>query len=268
MIQRLVTNLSFFLLISLGFSATAQNLEFDDLSQEDLEDVMEEFSANFHHTSVSGAGSLGRLFGFEIGLIGGISKTPRIDALVKEQDASKDAEQIPHGRILGALTVPFGITAELGFVPKVGGEDFKFDTYSLAAKWTVTDVFLTDLPVSLGVKGHLTQVNLDFKQPVSGVDTDVSVEDTITGLQFLVSKNFLIVEPYAGIGYLMADGKIDVAGSSTIFDFTTSQSASTDSSGMQFLVGAELKLLVFKAGIEYSKQFDTDRYSMKLAVYF
>ena len=259
--------------LALGLALGAQNvqaqtLEFDNISQEDLENIMDEVSANFHHTSVSGANTLGSIFGFELGLIGGITKTPKIDALVKEQDPDESAEQVPHGTLLGVLTVPLGITAELGIVPEVGSGDFKFSRQSLGVKWTITEVLLTDLPVSLAIKGHYTKAELEFEQPVNGQDTKVKVEDSVTGFLFLVSKNFAIVEPYAGIGYLMSDGDIDVSGTSTIFNFTTSQQASAKNSTTQFLVGAELKLLVFKMGAEYSRQFDTDRYSLKLAVYF
>ncbi len=254
--------------LALSSPVQAQNLEFDDISKSDLEKIMDEVSSNFHHTSVSGAGTLGSIFGFELGVIGGITKTPEINKLVKEQDPNEDVEQVPHGTLLGVLTVPLGITAEVGIVPEVGSGDFKFSRQSLGVKWTITEVLLTDLPVSLAIKGHYTKADLEFEQPVNGQDTKVKVEDTVTGFLFLVSKNFAIVEPYAGVGYLMSDGEIDVSGSSTIFNFTAATQASAKNSSMQFLAGAELKLLVFKVGAEYSRQFDTDRYSLKLAVYF
>ena len=46
--------------------AFAQNLSFQNLSDEDFKKVVKDLSANFMHTSVSGASPLGDVFGFEL----------------------------------------------------------------------------------------------------------------------------------------------------------------------------------------------------------
>lgn len=254
----------------LGCSAVsqAQDLEFNNLSEKDLETIIEEYSANFSHSSVSGAGTLGRIFGFEVGLVGGMTKTPKVDALVKEQDPSIDADKAPHATLLGVLTVPYGLSTEIGFVPKIGDDDFSYSRVGLALKWTATETLLSDLPLSLALKAHYAKTDIKYQQPVNGQPTDVSFDNTVWGLTAMASKSFVLVEPYIGLGYLMADGDIHVSGSSTIFNFTTSTSASKKKSDLQLLAGAELKLLLVKLGIEYSRQFETDRYLAKLAFYF
>lgn len=246
----------------------AQSLTFDNISQEELESILDEFSANFHHTSVSGASTLGRLFGFELGLVAGATKTPKIEKIVKQQDPSAKAEALPHAHLLGVLTVPLGITAEIGIVPKVGDEDFKFSRMSAAVKWTATETLLSDLPVSLALKAHYTKVDLDMDQTLNNQPVTVGFEDSVFGLNFLVSKNLAIVEPYLGLGYLSADGEMSVTGNTSIFNFTSATSASSKESSFQYLLGAEVKLVFLKLGLEYSRQFETDRYSAKLAVYF
>ncbi len=109
----------FALLFVLATAAQAQNLKFDQINQNDMDSVAKEFSANFAHTTVSGASSLGALFGFQVGVIGGMTKSPNVDALVKRVDSTQTADKVYNAVISGQLTVPFGITAEASFFPAV-----------------------------------------------------------------------------------------------------------------------------------------------------
>lgn len=249
-------------LLSVG--AWSQNLPLQGLDANDMKSLVKETSANFNHTSVSGASSLGTLFGFEIGVVGGVAKTPKIDKLVEPQGGN--ADQIPHGEILGVLTVPAGITVEGGFIPKVGKEEFKFNTLSLGVKWTPTEVFL-DWPVAIAGKFHFTKTSLDFKDTISGIPTTFGYDSTTTAFTMLVSKNFVMVEPYFGVQFAQTKGDLDVTGSTTVFD-TGGASGSAKSTATGFLLGTELKLLVFKAGVEYAKIFDTSRFTGKISFYF
>src|SRR5690349_1218706 len=109
----------------LSFSAHAAGPTFQNLSDEDFKNVVKDMSANFTHTSVSGAAPLGDIWGFEIGLVGGVTKTPELNKFAKEVDPSTSLEQIPHAEILGVVSVPLAITGEIGIVPKVGSDEFK-----------------------------------------------------------------------------------------------------------------------------------------------
>ncbi|MGE4131183.1 MAG: DUF6588 family protein [Bdellovibrionales bacterium] len=254
---------------TLSLEALGQDFTLQNLSESDYKNFVKDASANFNHTSVSPASSLGSIFGFEVGLVGGITKTKNIDKLVKAQDSSASAEQLPHGEIIGLLTVPFGITGELGFVPKVGSDDFKFQSYTIGVKWTPTD-FLLELPLSLAIRGHYTKSKAEMKQTISNVPTSFDYEQTGTSIGLVASKNFVIVEPYIGINLVNGKGDMTVTGSTTVFNssFTSSQSASASVSGTSIQVGAELKLLIFKLGLEYANVLSADQYSAKLALYF
>lgn len=261
--------ISLFAAALLSVSSHAQDIPLQNLSNDDVKNLIKETSANFNHTSVSGASSLGTIWGFEVGLVGGITKTPKIDELVKRAEPQTKADQIPHGQLLGRLTVPAGVTVEAGFIPKFGKEDFKFNTLSLGVMWTPTDVLL-DWPLSVAGKFHITRTNLDFRDEVGSpkVDTTFKYQSTTTVFSLLVSKNFVLVEPYAAILFGQTKGDLDVTGSNSVFNVTGQTSASGKSSGTGFAVGTELKLLIFKAGLEYSKLFDTGRFTGKLAFYF
>lgn len=249
--------------------AQAQDIPLKDLTEGDFKNVVGEMSANFLHTTVSGAGTLGTIWGFEVGLIGGMTKTPDIDALVKRADTSASVDQIYHGALFGAVTVPLAITVEAGLIPKVGSETFKAQTTSLAVKWTPSELFF-DLPLDLGVKAHVTKSTVEFKDDINGVATNFDYGQNQLGLTLLASKSFVVVEPFAGIGLVSSKGDLDVSGSTQVFDnsYTTGQSASVKRSGMMWLVGAQVKLLVFHLGAEYTNLYGTSRYTGKLSFAF
>ncbi len=251
-----------------GVESMAQTLEFDSVSKDDLKVIVREMSADLYHTSVSGAAPLGDMLGFEIGVIGGLTKTSGIQTLVKRQDPDANAEWLPHARLFGAVSVPMGVTLELGLIPETGVKDFKFQLYGGAVKWSLTHSLLSFLPLSLATKVHYTVSEVNYKQPVNNVETSVSMKNTVSGISAIVSKDFLVVEPYFGLGYLSAEGDVSVSGSSTLFDFTTATKSSSKPSSTLMMAGAELKFFIFKVGVEYSRQFETDRYSLKLAGFF
>jgi hypothetical protein len=257
----------FSLVFALNFSARAEDFTFKNLTDADFEKVTQDLSATFTHTSVSGAAPLGDIWGFEIGLVGGQTSTPEVDKLVKRGDANASADKLPGAEILGVVSVPFAITAEVGLVPKIGSDDFKFNAFHLAAKWTPSELFF-ELPVDLAVKLQYSKVKAEFKDTISGVPTNFDYDDSVLGAWALVSKNFAILEPYAGIGWLKADGTMDVNTSASGVFTGGRTSASADPTTTAFVVGTEVKLLVVKLGVEYMNLFDTSRFTGKLSFYF
>lgn len=254
-----------------SFSGYAGTLNLQNVTADDYGKIVDELSADFMHTSVSGASALGHVFGFEIGVVGGVTKTPEINRIVHDSDPSLSVNSLPAAELLGVVTVPAGVTIELGVIPKVGSSDFHFNSLSLAGKWTANEV--VELPLSLAVKGQVTTAQFSsqasIQSGVSTVDTTYKYKSTITAFTLLASKDFAIVEPYAGLGMVSSTGNMDVTGVAA-FDpsFTGSQSASVKRSSTQFLAGAELKLLVVKLGAEYAHLFGTNRFTGKLSFYF
>ncbi|MGE0528034.1 MAG: DUF6588 family protein [Bdellovibrionales bacterium] len=250
-------------------SAGAQDLKFQNLNREDFEKVVRELSANFMHTSVSGAGTLGSIFGFELGVLGGVTRSSEVEKLAREVDPEAEAAHVPHGALFGVLTVPAGLTVETALIPKVGSKEFKFNLLSLAVKWTPTEL-LFDWPLSLAIEGSVSKANLEFEQTLSGVATNFDYGSTVTAFTVFVSKNFAIIEPYAGLGIVSGKGNLDVEGSTTVFDatYTQAQSASEKRSSAVWMLGTEVKLLVLKLGLEYARLMDTSRYTGKVAFYF
>ncbi len=264
-----IRNLSvLFVSLLISFSATAQDVGLQNIDESDFKKIVNDFSANSLHTSVSGAGTLGDLFGFEFGLVAGMTNTPEIDRLAKEVDSDASADKIPHAELLAMVSVPLGFTIEAGFVPSVGSDEFKYQVLSLAAKWTPTNVFF-ELPVDLAVKLHMTKSEMEFNSIVSSVATEYKFENNLVGLTAFVSKDFIFAAPYFGLGFVNAKGDLNATGAA-VFDptYTASTSASEKDSSTLILVGSEFKLLLLKLGVEYARLFDTDRFSAKFSFYF
>jgi len=248
-------------------SAQAADVAFSGLTDSQTKNLIREFSGNFVFSSVSGAGALGKLFGVEVGVVGGLTTTDEIDKLAKQADPDVDASKIPHGGLLARLSVPLGLTGELLYLPTIGKkEEFAFNTMGLAVKWTITDTLL-ELPVDLALRGHFSKSKLQFSQNL-GTPIDVDFDDTTMGLTALVSKSFIVVAPYAGIGYVKGDGDFKLSASGSTFFDTLVDSRSASDSSLQYLAGVEVNLLFLKLGAEFSHQLDVNRFTLKTAFYF
>lgn len=248
---------------------------FTNLTQDDFDKVINELSANSTFHSVTGAGSLGSVFGVEVGLVGGLTNTPEINRLSKTVDASADVGRLPHASLLAAVSVPLGFTGELLVFPSVSVGDIKYQQFGGAIKWTATEALV--LPFNLAARAFITKNEISFKQTLNNattgnvpVEVTVAQENSQAGLQLLVSPNLPVFEPYAGIGIVSAKGKVAMTGATTgtIFGFTSAQNAESSPSSTQYLLGLNVNLLILNIGIEYSRAFGTDSYNAKFGFKF
>lgn len=247
-------------------SFSRADLALDNISESDLEKVINDFSAVFRHSTVSPASSLGTLFGVEVGVLLGTSTAPGVSGIAADSGGSVDT--LPSGSLLLMVSVPMGITLEASILPEIElGAGGAFSNTSLGVKWTMTDTLL-DLPLDLATKLSVTTSSLSFTQPVSSVDTKTTFKDQITELSVVASKNFVIVEPYFGLGYISANGELGVEGSSTIFNFTSETKATSKPSGMIYYGGVQANLLFMRLGLEMSKVFDSTKTLAKFSFYF
>jgi hypothetical protein len=263
--------LAAFVTLSLSFSAFADSIQLQNLDKSDMQKLVGDFSANFLHTSVEGAATLGKVWGFEAGLVGGVTNTPKINELGERANPSNppNLKRLPHAEVLGVITVPLAITLEAGLIPKVGSDEFKMSSFSLAAKWTPSELFF-DWPVDVAIKLQTTKTKAEFKSTISGVPTKFDFDDSIFAATAFVSKNLTVFEPYIGLGVTSAKGDLDVNGSTTVFNntYSGSQSASEKKSGGLFILGCDANLAVVKFGLEYSHLYETNRLTGKFSFYF
>jgi len=252
------------------FSATAAEFKLDDLTEDDLKNVVRELSGNFAHTTVSGATPLSNEgYGFEVGLLLGAGKTPKLNDLAHKADPNVDLDKLPNAGIIGLITIPYAITFESVLTPKVGNKDFKYQSLSLAVKWTMSKVFPAELPVDIAIKAHTQKTKLEGQTTVDGVASTITFDDKITGFDVVISKELGVFEPYASIGVMRATGDLS-ATAGAIFNpaFTGGKSASESSQSTQLTLGSEFKFGLFKMGLEVSKLYDMTRAAAKFAFYF
>jgi hypothetical protein len=265
------------LLPAQGFSAVPS---LNNLTVGDYDKIVREFSANFSYSSVTPASSLGGVWGFEIGAVGGLTKSPELLTLVKKTGSSYDQDKLPHGGALVRVGAPFGLTGELVIFPKMKISDLSIGQYGGAAQWTITDLFLTDFPVTMAVKGFFSKTSMDYTQSLNNsttgnqpVDATITYDDTLLGAQFLVSKSFLVFEPYVGLGYVRSTGDLSVsavlAPNASLFPGQgVGNSISSKPTSSQLLAGLDIRLAVFSLGAEYQRAFGTDTVNGRLSFRF
>ena len=264
-LQRIFGFLCLILVVS---NAHAASIPLQLVTEEDMKKVAGDMSANFLHSSVSGANTLGSIWGFEIGVVGGQASTPNLNEVVHKTDPNEDAGKLYNAALLGVLTVPLGITGEVSLLPKQTISGISFNTTSAALKWTLTETLLSDLPFSLAVKAVYTTADVKFSQTISSNTIDFAIASKTTAGMVLISKNLAILEPYAAVG--MVSGKGDLSANSTSVFSTTpgATSASGSKSGLMFALGTEVKLLVLKIGAEYASVLGDSRIGAKVSFYF
>lgn len=256
-----------FLFTLLGFSVSwAASPSLPTLSDADFEKVSKEFAGNFTHASVLGAATLGDIFGFELGLTAGQTTTPDLDAQVKK-NSSDGMPNLYHAGLLFAVSVPLGFTGEVVWVPSTSGGGTTYEERSMALKLTLNQELLAVIPFNLALRVFSSDASLEFKQNTAGIDGTVQNKTTVTGFQILASPALPLFEPYVGIGFLQGKNSLGVSGAGSLYaDLSSSKEASMSST--QLLAGINANLLFLRLGLEYSKAFDANKYTAKLAFGF
>ena len=249
----------------LSFNTYGASPTFSNIDASDFEQLNKEFAANFLHTTVSPASSAD-VFGLEVGIVAGATDSPNVDKFTKEIDSTADITAIPHGFLFGTVAIPFGLSFDLGLLPKTELGDADLEHFALATKWN----FFSFAVLDLAVKAHFSDSSISFNQTVSSVTSKVEIEQKSMGLDFIVSGDFVFVEPYLGFGYVTSDSEISSSASASIFDttFTTGSSAKADFDSAKIFVGVQFNLFLVHFGLEYMDVHDTSRFSGKLSFYF
>jgi hypothetical protein len=249
---------------------------FSSLNQSDVDKLENELLENTSLHSVLPPSALGSVWGFEIGVAGGVTKTPELNNQVKRVNSSTDVPILPHAGIVGAVSAPFGITGEAVYLPKETFSETSYQQYALALKWTLTDSLLSFLPMNIAVRGFTSRSEFSFTQtvtdPVFGsMNINVANIGRVSGVQLFASPKLIpILEPYIGLGYLSANGTLSQTGDTTVSIFANgAKSMDSSPTSTQLLVGLDIRLLfVLGLGVEYSRAFGTESYTGKLSLKF
>lgn len=274
-------------LINISIASAADIPALNNITEDNFDTIIKEFSANQNFYTVSPASSLGKIFGAEFGVVAGVTQTPGIDKIVRDiSPTAKSVNRFPHASLLGRFSVPYGITGEVQYFPKKTVSSVTYQQTGGSLAWTITDDVLTDLPFTLAFKGYYTTSKLSFGTKINNsttlnqdVNVTASVDDKIWGAQAVVSKLFFdFMEPYLSFGYTKAKGTFGVDGSATIVgtgvysffnqSFTSSSSATKRPSSALFLAGFNAQAAFFVLGAEYARAFAANTYNAKISFRF
>lgn len=274
------------------------------LTQDDLDDIFKELGANFSHTSMYSARPVNTPFGFELGAMTGLTKSPKIQALITKTGSSFNLSHLPHGGAFAAISIPWGFTFDYLKLPITNTDNMDLEVDSGSIKWTFSmlfnrkkflggserNIYIWNRPkfgelsagfFDLAIRAHFSTSKLSVRQNINNTSTGganvnaaVVFEQKVRGASFMVGTQLFFVEPYVGFGFVNVKGVSSiVAGgnlTATLFDagFTTSdiQHAESDASSGHFIGGVQINLWVFRVGFEYQNLFGKDKGTIKLSL--
>lgn len=238
--------------------------QFDNLSKEDVKDVVREFGANFSHTTVSAPQTNG-LWGVEVGIVAGQTSTPDLKRIVENSGGDgSDAESLYHAGIIGRVHVPLEIFAEINLLPEQEFDDISVQNRSFGLGWNPGRFF--GLPLDLAVGVGKANGEMTFTQ-TSPTPSTITLETITTNYWVGVSKTFLFFTPYLKVGTSSVEG--DLSGTASIFGYTASTKQHIESmSGNFFTAGANFKLALLNLGLETSQVMGVKRISGKISFGF
>jgi len=260
-------------LFLLANPAVADEPTFDNLSDEDLELITQEFSAMFVHTSATPPTALGKVFGIEAGIIASAVKSKSIEEISKRVDSNAEVPFLPSAVIFGAVSVPYGFTIETNILPEVELSGLEASHYGAGVKWSLTDNLLPDLPFDLAVKTYYSKSEVSFNQVIPGSgQVDVGFENSMYGADVLFGLDLVAIQPYVGAGFVNSDSEIDGTAAAdpsySLFLDNVSRSKKSSAESMRLTAGCQFNLTLLKLTAEYNRVFDRDRLSVKLGLAF
>jgi len=230
-----------------GFSQPASAGDFSALnllSAAEFKTLSEDFGSAMSYKAVTPAAPLAGLlgFGFDIGIEATSTDISKSGAILKTATAgSVDITSMIIPKLHVAVGFPFGIDVA-AFTSIVPSTSIKLTGGELRVALLKGGVAYP----SVGIRGAMTRM--------SGVE-ELSFDTK--SLDISISKGFLMLTPYAGVGQVWVNSKANVAGASgAVLDESFNQS--------KVFVGANLNLGITNFALEGDKTGGTTSYSFKM----
>lgn len=248
--------------VLLCFQLKAEAPQLTNMTSANVQGVLNDLASNLVPTNVSGASNIGDIFGFRLGVIAGITDAPEIGNLT-----SNSVDKLPMAGAYLKVGIPLGLSFDVTVLPLDLG-DFTYSYFSAGVQWTFSD--LLKLPFSLQARFNVTSAEMSWTVTDSSSTSNVSYNHSSKSVALVVGKKLLIVEPYAGIGYVIGDNDLTAVGTATIFDttVTTSDREGVSTNDMYYFAGVDIDLYVLQLAAEYGKQLGNSRISARVTIGF
>ncbi len=238
MIGRYISRFTLLLSVAMLSSVSvAQAAAFDgvnSLTQAQLDSLGKDLGATFSHKSNGPAYALG-LTGFEIGASAGVATLANSAIYDKANPSSKSISDVVSVSSLYAVKgLPFGFDVGAS-LRNLGG----YGVYGVDARYSILDGGI--LTPSVVARIAHTEATDSSKLSFSANSADISV-----------SKGFLFVVPYAGVGTVASD-------------VSTSLLKSNNTQSRVF-AGINANFLLMSLGYEYDKTGDVASHGLKLSL--
>jgi hypothetical protein len=218
-------------------------------------------------------------FGVHLGLAVNATSSKDIkDTVEKVSSGSVNTSQfppvIPTGSIIIGVSAPFGLGADVGFIPNINAGSASLSNIGATLRWTFSELpviqalNLFDMAVRVGG----TTSKFSFEQEVNpGVKDKVTYKTSVLTGQIVAAKSLGgILIPYLGLGIAKQTASLGNTVNGQLFNTSVTQ---TDSFSKQYSsfwlnAGFEVKLAILSLGFEFNRMFDTNSGSFRLGFKF
>lgn len=230
-----------------GFSQSASAGDFsalDQLSAADFRTLSEDFGSAMSYKGVTPTAPLAGLvgFGFDIGIEATSTDISKSGAILKTaSNGSIDITSMIIPKLHVAVGLPFGIDVA-AFTSVVPSTSIKLTGAELRVALLKGGVAYP----SVGIRGAMTKMSGSEELSFDTKSLDISI-----------SKGFLMLTPYAGVGQVWVNSKANVTGAGgAVLDESFTQN--------KVFVGANLNLGLTNFALEADKTGGANSYSFKM----
>ena len=264
----------YFLFILFACPASA-DFSFNQLTSDEIKGASRDFAALVSHTTVSPASSLIKR-GFEFGLIAGTSSIPNIErATARSAPNTATESKLPNAGLIGIYSYSKKLTFEVKIIPEIQTGAVYAGSQSLGVKLTFSDPEVSPWVTALRLQLTNAYMNVTQEVTTAGVSTPVEATTKFTSISYgaaallgyraILDETYLI-EPFIGGGVIQAQSKYEVLSDTTSSLFATGSTAEgSKETGQLFMLGIQWHMFYGKLGMEYSRVFDSDKVTLKVA---
>lgn len=267
-------------LASLSFVATASaqnDAIFTDANfgKAEFDLASKDLAAAFVHTTNSGGSSLGSIWGVEAGLVFGAVESNNLRAAAENAsgEPQEDLKYLPYAGIIAGVAMPFGIGAELSFIPDVdiGSGEGSFGSYSGSIRWSLTDFVPlagSFSPLKIVARASYGSTDFNYETSLNGGSKETA-DFNITNTEFGLTAGFnlFILEPYIGLSTVKSKTSLDAVTTNPLIPINLREkNLRASPSGTRAIVGLLFKLPLLRFGLEMSNYQGVNRYTGKISL--
>lgn len=260
-----------------GTTARADVPSLSNLSLRNIEDTFKTFGALLNFRPLEPASSFGQYFGFALGVEAQLTPSDKLRGFIP--NANDFPKWLPDAYLVGVIQAPLGLSLEVGVMPARKIKDFHLEQYAANVKWTLTDVFFTDIiPFDVAVRAGFASGKVLYSQVSNGVPVVIDYSQRLINVNALISKRLWFLEPYFGLGFVNqaaqlsanASGTFQLVAQGQTFSGSASYANAVDDfrNTLHVFAGLQMHLFAVNLTFEDSYQFGLNTLALKLAAKF